>query len=295
MYRFPNYLITTLSLLALVCLSPLAQAQTFLGGTYVRSEVRFDGSDFTSYHFSRKPDNRKGVVKAKYFAKDANEQFARWKNNKRILYYCSGAFSISWDSDSPPLGICVDNGEIVNRDLDATMDGLIIVYNGGAQAGGIAVINLDKEKVTTKNNGVATTYNLRDRTDRYQFLKWAEDNDATVFQTQLMYTKSYGYGFSKERMTYGNKATRRFLGICIRKGVVYHVVVDYSESDYLNRAADKVTRYLTDSMGYDVIGLFNLDTGGKDIMKAYNDQGNEIDSGDYQVDIATNLLVYYVE
>ncbi|MEL6628558.1 MAG: hypothetical protein AAFQ83_07835 [Bacteroidota bacterium] len=274
---------------------PQAKAQTFLGGSYIRSEVKFDGSNFTTYHFSRKSNKKNGKVKAKYFAKDANEQFARWKNDKRILYYCSGAFSISWDSDSPPLGICVDNGVIVNRDLDATMDGLIIVYNGGAQAGGIAVINLDKEKVTTKNNGVSTTYDLRNYSDRARFLNWAVNNDATVFQTQLMYTKTYGYGFPPNKITYGNKATRRFLGICIRKGVVYHVVVDYNESDYLNQAADKVTRYLTNTMGYDVIGLFNLDTGGKDIMKAYNDSGGEIDSGDYNVNIATNLLVYYVD
>ncbi|MEO0584175.1 MAG: hypothetical protein AAF135_18315 [Bacteroidota bacterium] len=274
---------------------PQAKAQTFLGGSYIRSEVKFDGSNFTTYHFSRKSNKKNGKVKAKYFAKDANEQFARWKNNKRILYYCSGAFSISWDSDSPPLGICVDNGVIVNRDLDATMDGLIIVYNGGAQAGGIAVINLDKEKVTTKNNGVSTTYDLRNYSDRARFLNWAVNNDATVFQTQLMYTKTYGYGFPSNKITYGNKATRRFLGICIRKGVVYHVVVDYNESDYLNQSADKVTRYLTNTMGYDVIGLFNLDTGGKDIMKAYNDSGGEIDSGDYNVNIATNLLVYYVD
>jgi len=268
-------------------------AQNYLRGAYLRSEVSFEGADMVVYTFSRKK-NSQGKVKAKYFAKNANDQFDNWRSNKRILFYCSGAFSESWDPNGRPIGITVDNGTVVNRNLVQTMDGLVIVYNGGAQAGGIAVVNIEKECVNVNQGGKAK-YCLSEYQDRGPFLRWAESQSATVFQTQLMYTKSYGRGFPTHRLTYGDQAERRFLAICMKKGVVYHIVIDHPESDYLNRSADKVIRYLSENLGYEIYGLFNLDTGGKNIMRAYDDKKNRIDGTSQDVDDATNLLVYYVE
>ena len=281
------------SLLAGLLWPGLLPAQSFLKGSYERSQVEYEGAPLQVCTFSRKKTS-KGTIKAKYFAKNANQQFAAWKGNRRILLYCSGAFSESWDSDSPPLGICVDNGRIVNRNIDQTMDGLVIVYNGGGQAGGIAVVNLDKEPVTVSQGGKAE-YNLRDASDRVHFLRWASDQQATVFQTQLMYTKSYGRGFDLRKLTYGKAAERRFLAICMKKGVVYHLVIDHPESDYLNRAAERVIRYLVDNEGYELYGLFNLDTGGKNILRVYDDEGDVLAKGSESVSDATNLLVYYVD
>ncbi len=279
------------------CLSffflPIANGQSYYNGSYVRSEVDYDGYRFTVFSFSRKK-NKKGTVKAKYFAQNAYRQFSKWKNGKKILFYCSGAFSESWDSDGIPLGICVDNGVIVNKNLDSTMDGLVIVYNGGKQQGGIAVINIDKESVTV-SQGKTATYNLRTNSDKLQFLHWAANQDATVFQTQLMYTNEFGYGFSDYNLKYGNKAERRFLAICIRKGVVYHIVIDHPKSDYLNRSAKRVASYLTEELKLNVVGLFNLDTGGKNIMTAYDDDGDRIDRATESVSKATNLVVYYID
>jgi hypothetical protein len=272
---------------------PSLLAQRYLKGAYVRVEAAFEDTDFMVYRFSRKA-RAAGKVKAKYFAKDANRQFDRWKDGKRILFYCSGAFSEGWDTDSPPLGVCVDNGHIVNRNLDQDMDGLVIVYNGGAQAGGIAVVNIDRESVNVNQGGKAS-YNLRNSSERNQFLRWASLQSATVFQTQLMYSKSYGQGFPRNKMTYGEEAERRFLAICTKKGGVYHIVVDYPESEYLNRAADRVIRYLSEEENYTIYGLFNLDTGGKNIMRAYDGDGQELARGPKDSQEATNLLVYYVE
>lgn len=292
MIRFLIHLLALGCMLVLV--QPgLLQAQSYLKGSYVRSTVNYDGSTMIVSTFSRKKTS-KGKVKAKYFAQNANRQFANWRNDKRILYYCSGAFSESWNSNSPPLGICVDNGRIVNRNIDESMDGLVIVYNGGAQAGGIAVINLDKEKVNV-NQGGRASYDLRDYSDRNAFLNWAASQDATVFQTQLMYSKSYGRGFSRSNLTYGEQAERRFLAICMKRGVVYHIVIDHPESDYLNRAAERVIDYLRDEEGYELFGFFNLDTGGKNVMRAYDDRDREVDNGPTEVNEATNLLVYYVD
>lgn len=283
----------TLIWLCMIATGTTAWGQSFLRGAYVRSVVEFENTDMVLYDFSR-ARTRGRVVKAKYFAKDANHQFEEWQNGKQILFYCSGAFSESWDTDSPPLGICVDNGRIVNRNLDQRMDGLIIVYNGGAQEGGIAVVNIDEESVHVSQGGDAE-YDLRDTEDRLMFLRWASQQGATVFQTQLMYTKSHGYGFPQHNLTYGDEAERRFLAICMKDGVVHHIVIDHPESDYLNRASDKVVRYLKDQMGYQIFGLFNLDTGGKNIMRAYNEDGNELSRGPKAANEATNLLVYYVD
>ncbi|MEM6263134.1 MAG: hypothetical protein AAGI38_11545 [Bacteroidota bacterium] len=285
----PTFKPLTLLLLGLIAISQSLMGQSYLGGVYQRTDVRFDESKFTLYQFSRK----KGKVKAKYFAQNANREFQRWKQRKNILFYCSGAFSENWSSSSPPLGICVDNGVIVNRKIDNEMDGLVIVYNGGAQQGGIAVINLEKEKVNVTQGG-KYTFDLRSYKDRTSFLNWARDQGATVFQTQLMYTKSYGYAFPKDKMTHGKKAERRFLAICKKGNTVVHLVINFPESSYLNAAADKVVRYLK-KQRFEVFGLFNLDTGGKDIMKAYDGQGHGIDSGSTSLNQATNLLVYYVD
>lgn len=279
--------------LSLVQAGLQAQTQTYLKGSYIRSEVEFDDSEFVVYSFSRKK-NSKGKVKAKYFAKNANDQFRDWKEDKRILFYCSGAFSESWDTDSPPLGICVDNGRIVNRNIDNRMDGLVIVYNGGNQAGGIAVVDIEKDSVTVNQGGRANYY-LRNSDHRFRFLRWAESQSATVFQTQLMYTKAHEHSFPTNMLTYGEKAERRFLAICMKKGIVYHLVIDHPKSDYLNRSAEKIIRYLRDEMELTVYGLFNLDTGGKNIMRAYNEDGEQIAKGPEDVKNATNLLVYYVD
>jgi hypothetical protein len=271
----------------------LAQSVSYLKDAYVRTTLDYQGSELVVSTFSRKKTS-KGKIKAKYFAQQANQQFAQWKVDKHILYYCSGAFSESWDTNSPPLGICVDNGKIVNRNIDESMDGLVIVYNGGAQAGGIAVINLDKEQVNVNQGGTAS-YDLRNVAERNAFLRWASAQSATVFQTQLMYSKSYDRGYSPSNLTHGETAERRFLAICMKEGVVYHLVIEHPESDYLNRAAERVIHYLLDAKGYLLFGLFNLDTGGKNVMRAYDEDGQALDNGPKDVREATNLLIYYVE
>jgi hypothetical protein len=278
-----------------ICISLLhinhySYAQSYLKGNYVVNEATYEGATFTVYTFSR----RKGKVKAKYFAQNAHQGYKNWKQKKKILFYCSGAFSETWDPGAVPKGICVDNGKIVNRSIDHTMDGLVIVYNGGAQQGGIAVINIDKEKVKV-NQGGSAEYDLRNSSEKNQFLNWADREGATVFQTQLMYSKEFKYGFPLNKATYGKSAERRFLAICMKNGVVYHIVVDHPSSDYLNNSALRITGYLKDKLGYTVYGLFNLDTGGKNIMKAFDDKGYEIAKKPLDIKEATNLLIYYVD
>ena len=293
-WQFPLLLVFLLFLSLPTHAQTIAEdEQSYLKGTYTRTKVIHNGARFMVYDFSRK-ETSKGKIRAKYFAQNANDKYRDWKEDRQVLFYCSGAFSESWDTDSPPLGICVDNGRIVNRNIDQSMDGLVIVYNGGLQAGGIAVVNMEKESVKV-SQGEKASYNLRNQEERFRFLKWAEHHKATVFQTQLMYTKSYGPAFPTDQLEYGKKAERRFLAICMKKGTVHHIVIDHPDSDYLNRSAEHIIDYLTEAEDFTVYGLFNLDTGGKNIMRAFDEEGDELARSNESVNKATNLLIYYVE
>jgi len=128
---------------------------------------------------------------------------------------CSGAFSESWQKNSPPVGLCVDNGYIVNRNLiigkdrnGNSLDGLIIVYGGGDDRGGIVVKDIEHDKICTNTDGINRCYDLKGNwVDRYDFIQWAKNNYATVFQVPLMYSSEYGVNYGS--LNNGQKAERR--------------------------------------------------------------------------------------
>lgn len=253
-------------------------AQSYFNGLYqVKTQ---DGMTF--FIFSRKD----AKIKAKYYVQ--NPQTLGDLYGKTILLVCSGAFSVNWDPKSPPIGICVEKGRIINRNVDDTMDGVVIVYNGGAQKGGIAVSNLEKEPINTPEG----SFWLRNNSDKLKFLQWATEKEATVFQTQLLYSTK-GYEFSMDKRYVGNTAERRMLAICRRNNGVEHIVIDSPRSDYLNNTAKRIVEVLQ-RWGYEIVGLLNLDTGGRDYVEVYDDQGNTIYSkGSFQN--AINLLIYYID
>ena len=57
-------------------------------------------------------------IKVKYFASNAYNRYQNWQYGKKVLLICSGAFSNSWSSDAIPIGLTVDNGTVVNRNID---------------------------------------------------------------------------------------------------------------------------------------------------------------------------------
>ncbi len=283
-----------ISLFALIALcSASFFTNYYYGGLYKVESQHYSGSKFQVFDFSRAGTK----IRAKYFAENAYSAYTNWKPNKKVLFACAGAFSTDFSNSGRAVGLTVDNGVIVNRNLDNNMDGLIIIYNGGAQVGGVAVVDLESRNGIVKVGGGNEEYNVRDFSDKIKFLKWAEKNDATVFQTQLMYSSTGGYGFSSNKTTYGNKSTRRFLAVVQENnGTVHHLIIDSpDDSDYLNNASKKAVQMLQNKMNYTVIGLMNLDTGGKDIMFAYDDNGRTIDQARYPIHEATNLIVYYAE
>lgn len=278
-----KYLVLNIFLLAFLALTEI-NAQSYYNGLYQAGSSSFGGKKYNIYQFSREGNK----VKARYFVR--NSRALDDLKGKKILFYCSGAFSQTWDANSTPIGICVDNGNIMNKSVDGTMDGLVVVYNGGAQQGGIAVSNLDKEPINTSAGSFWVKNNAADRTN---FLNWAAKESATVFQTQLMYSTK-GYEFPTDKLNNGSAAERRMLAICKNSsGTVQHIVVDAPQTDYLNNSAKNIVQMLQ-SAGFTIIGLFNLDTGGRNVMEARDDRGKTISSIG-KLDDAINLIIYYMD
>lgn len=266
---------------------------SFFNGHFKRYSYQYAGGNYIINDFSRSGK----VIKAKYFARNAYSQYVGWKNTsgKTVVYLCAGAFSATWDRNSPPVGLCVDNGTTVNKVVNDEMDALLVVYNGGDDRGGIAVVNLDYDPITV--DGSVPYYPRTNNTHKYQFIDWAEKNGATIFQSQWLYGYKNGYGSGiSTSVNHGNMDSRRMLAICKdASGDVHHLVVGVEDKQYLSQASHNVVDLIGRTSGYRVIGLINLDRGGKDIMNTFNDYGSVVSSGTVDVSEAINLLVYYID
>ena len=61
---------------------------------------------------------KSGKLKSKYFASGSvYRNYENWKRDKHIFMACSGAFT----NNNTPVGLTVDNGQIVNRLLEEDM------------------------------------------------------------------------------------------------------------------------------------------------------------------------------
>lgn len=236
---------------------------------------------------------RKGKkVNAKYFAykqdgKSIYERFRAWKEDKNIVLACSGAYTYS-KSNEYPTGITVDNGNVVNRNIRDDMDALVIVY----ATGGIVVSDLDNGDLNVSSLG--RKLDLRDRTDKYDFLDWAEEKDATVFQSHLLaYKNELRIGTNSDR----DRAHRRILTLAINSsGEVYHIVYNIKKSVRLYDISGAILKSLK-KRDYNVVAMVNLDTGAYDIIEVYDERNNVVRAikgdPDFSVRKATNLVTYY--
>lgn len=225
-------------------------------------------------------------VKAKYFAKNAYSAYQQWKQNKDIVLVSSGAYSTSWNSDATPVGLCVDNGEIVNRNIENSMDGLVIVE----AVGGVRVSDIDKKDLYLQSIGKQ----ISPRDDKFLLMNWGRDENATIFQTHLLaYTDGLRINPSRSSQ---NTATRRLLVLGFFDNKLFHAVFHITKDQTLYQATKDVMETMN-NIGIKVVSILNLDTGGKDILEVFDDSRSKIPyiMGKEKVEIATNLLIYYYE
>lgn len=283
-----------LVLSVILSLQPTLSSQSLFNGMFEIDSRSYAGYDYKLYRFNRTD----AIVRAKYFATDAYNQYLAWKGNRRILLVTAGAFSDKWTSDGIPVGLCVDNGTTINKTPKSEMDGMVIIYNGGSQIGGVAVVDLDESKVKAGLGESAAYFDPRDGAyeERIAFLQWGETNGLTLFQTQLVYSSDKATNFNN--LDFGDPAARRFLALCFKNGTLYHIVVDAPDALPLNRSA-KYAKNVLDINGFSVKYILNLDTGDKNILHVNNGyrlvnlQPNSHSRA--QIEKATNLLIYYTE
>jgi hypothetical protein len=288
----------TLSLLLLLN-GVTVKAQEYFDGKFRIKNYTYYGYHYTLYDFSR--DGY--VMKAKYFAQNAYSQYLQWRTGKQILLVTAGAFSDTFESNGKPEGICVDNGITVNRVMRYDWDGMVIVYNGSTQQGGIAIVDLSQKPVTVRTtypSGPLVSYYVKaNNTDKLNFLNWGADQGVTLFQTMLVYSSDKSINTNLNNPYYGNKRERRFLAICTKNGSIHHVVVDAPDDLELNLSTS-YSKIVLESDGFTVLYILNLDTGDKNVLQRYNGSYLQ-DMYPYKRDRpdratiqnATNLLVYY--
>lgn len=270
---------------------------------YVETSTVADKVDsYSLIKMSRKDDR----VKVKYFAaKDFNgssvvQRYKQWSKNKNIIAYSSGTYMTSCDANlAKPVGICIDNGVVVNNSISDNLDGLGIVY----QTGGMVASNIKEGNLTVKkNDGSSLKIDLRNAFQRSQFIDWAKENNATVFQTHLFYYNNIIQVFPN-----GNKEKRerRFLAVAKdQNGIVCHYIVNIkskNNSGYtIYDATVKVTNFLKKYEDVsNIVFLINLDPGCQDVFEVKTEKGL-VDQrpgfkGTVPIENSANLIVYYFE
>jgi len=232
-------------------------------------------------------------VKAKYFAYKQNgekiyERYNDWKSGKKIISYCAGPYTAQ--NYNVPQGLTIDDGNLVNRDIDKDLDGLIIVE----RVGGVRVADLEKPSSQCINL-VSINRKLNPRnssSEKNKFIKWARDENATVFQTNLMYFKN-----EKKFRNVSATANRRIFVLGIDNGQVVHIIFNITPDVSLTKISKEIYQHLNNKNNFKVIGILNFDTGMYDIFQAFNQDGTEDTNlrGTTPVSDAQNLMVYYYE
>lgn len=257
------------------------------------SSVTDKGFTYKVVHMDRGGSSNR--IKAKYFAAKGSDgssvpdRYNTWAAGKNTIIVSSAGYM---DQYGTPVGLTIDNGKVVNRNL-AAFDGLLIVY----ATGGIVATNLKNGDLTLQGGGIASNrkFDIRNSyTDRSDFIAWAQSQEATVFQTHLL--------VYKDQLTIGSNAEstpreRRFLAVGKDRvtGNLCHVVLNLPEYTTLYEGTLRAKKFLNDTRDLDVTFMINLDTGYQDVCFLYNRDGsiNPLIHGERPITNAVNLLAYY--
>jgi len=258
------------------------------------SNVDYEGEKYSVVYMQRSGDR----VRAKYFAaKDyygnsVHKRYENWRNtNPGIILVSSGTY---WNGQGIPEGLTIDNGEIVNKSLMYNkMDALTIVY----ATGGIVVSDLKEGNLKISGGGVDPTreFDLRGNAkDLYDFKRWAESQEATVFQTHLLI-----YGNELKLSATNSDSTpreRRFLAVGKNEdGDIVHMIIHRPNYASLYQSSKGTKQFLNDFAGMEIIFMINIDVGYQDIfeLRNWDCSVNKTIKGQKLISEAANLLVYY--
>jgi hypothetical protein len=264
--------------------------------------LRIDNEPYGVIKFLRKD----GRIKVKYFAsKNYNgltvaDQYNAWATNRNIIGYACGTYMTTcYPTTALPVGICINQGKIINNALDTVnLDALVIVY----ATGGVVCSNLDEGKLSiTSKNGTKQVVNIRQNSYEFEdFKKWAQAEEATVFQTHLL---AYEDKFLVKATASSKRQHRRMMAVCkLDNGDIVHYIINLNTEMDIYTASKKAFDYLKlHEEVKQIVFMINLDRGCQDVFGLYKPDGAEYRSPNfkghetYTLKDATNALVYYYE
>lgn len=242
-------------------------------------------------------------IKVKYFAamdphnkRSVAQRFHSWKKGKKIIAVTSGTYMSSCIAPlAKPIGMCVDNGVVVNQYLEQKLGALVIVKPNGQ----IESIKWKDQPYTIQYRDYKKTLSLQKSLDKNTFIEWTQAVEATIFQTHLLVHQdqlNVSECTSKECLS---KASRRFLVVGKNSDQVdTHHIIHLSQPYTLYDASSKVFRFLKEYKEMSEVSMMiNLDTGCQDVLDIYRHDGTREHQikGQFKTSDAVNLLVYYYE
>jgi hypothetical protein len=276
----------------------------FAGAQYDSKLVEFRSSTVGSDVYAIVKMSRKGQrIKVKYFASKSSDgttvlqRYNSWARNRNVVAVAAGTYMTTCTaSNSLPVGICIDAGNVINEENTNRLDGLAIVY----ATGGMATSNLrdGNLKIVSTSDNKERILDLKIPYDKSQFMTWARAESATVFQTHLfVYKNQIKVGDNSSPQV----APRRFLAVCRGDdGELYHYLINLPGMSTILDGSKKAFTYLQKQEELqEVIFLINLDTGCQNILETYTPDGKVNPSKNFNGTVsftnAINLVVYYYE
>lgn len=244
-------------------------------------------------------------IKVKYFAaKDIDntpvyQRYQNWARNKKVVALSSGTYMDHCEvsNDPQPVGLCIDQGNIVNQNLvSGRLDALAIVY----ATGGIAASNLSESNLSIVwPGGRRDSLDIRGSSlHKTKFLTWAQEVEATVFQTHLfIYKDQIKMGQNSSNTT----GARRFLAVCKDDtDQINYYMINLPTAATLMNGVTKAHRILKELEEVkQIVFMINLDTGCQNVFSVFHDDGTEYTDkylkGNTHISNSINLIAYYYE
>ncbi len=240
-------------------------------------------------------------VKLKYFAAKQGEasvyeRFTSWRKGKNILVYSSGTYMSDCDAKSAvPVGICIDEGRMLNNVISHNFDGFCIIQNEN-----LYVNNLEDNDFTIiYPNGERRGINIKDKIDVSIMLDWATKSKSTFFQTHLL---AYRNELKiKPELSSDKLSNRRFIvSGNDHENKTIHIIFSIVNNLSLYESSILAFNYLrSNNILKDITFIINVDPGCQDVYQVFNSDGSIKRIlgfiGTFDISASANLLVYYTE
>lgn len=266
-----------------------------------RKTVQISGETISIQKLLRK----NGKVKLKYFASkyydgtSVFQRYSNWAKGRNIITLVSRGLMTDCDVNRGfPVGLCIDNGLVVNEQLYDNMDGLVLVY----ATGGAVATNLKNRDLSINfPDSTRKVYDIKENAyHRAEFIKWAKENECSIFQSFLL---AYKNEIKIDKNTSSPVvAARRFLAVCKRDNIIFHYILNFPSATTLYNSSIKAFNYLKEYEDVDeVVFLVYLDAGCHNLYKVFDKNGIELKDTDFTGYVpfsdgtVSDLLVYYYE